>query len=84
MARILGVSNFNEITTVRALISYVHFLSQEMHLPARVSESVNISEDEYLSMLDEMAEGALTDNCTKTNPRTPTKEEIINIYKSIW
>ena len=84
MARILGVSNFNEITTVRALISYVHFLSQEMHLPARVSESVNISEEEYLSMLDEMAEGALADNCTKTNPRTPTKEEIINIYKSIW
>ncbi|MBO7296176.1 MAG: iron-containing alcohol dehydrogenase, partial [Clostridia bacterium] len=37
MARILGVSNFNEITTVRALISYIHFLSQEMHMPARVS-----------------------------------------------
>lgn len=84
MARILGVSNFNEITTVRALISYIHFLSQEMHLPAHVSEAVEISEEEYLSLLDQMAEGALADNCTKTNPRMPTKEEIINIYKSIW
>ncbi len=84
MARILGVSNFNEITTVRALISYIHFLSQEMHMPARVSEAVSISEEEYLSHVEAMAEGALADGCTATNPRVPTKQEIIDIYKSIW
>lgn len=84
MARILGVSNFNEITTVRALISYIHFLSQEMHMPARVSEAVSISHEEYLSHVDAMAEGALADSCTATNPRVPTKAEIVEIYKSIW
>ena len=84
MARILGVSNFNEITTVRALISYIHFLSQEMHMPARVSEAVSISHEEYLSHVDAMADGALADSCTATNPRVPTKAEIVEIYKSIW
>ena len=68
MARILGVSNFNEITTVRALISYIHFLSQEMHMPARVSEAVNMTQEEYFSHIEAMAEGA----------------EIMEIYKSIW
>lgn len=84
MARILGVSNFNEITTVRALISYIHFLSQEMHMPARVSEAVNMTQEEYFSHIEAMAEGALADGCTATNPRVPTKAEIIEIYKSIW
>lgn len=84
MARILGVSNFNEITTVRALISYIHFLTQEMHMPARVSEATDITYEEYLSHLDEMAEAALADGCTATNPRTPTKQEVIEIFKSIW
>ncbi len=84
MARILGVSNFNEITTVRALISYIHFLTQEMGMPARVSEAVSITEAEYLSHVEAMAEAALLDGCTATNPRVPTKAEIIEIYKSIW
>ncbi|MBQ5793418.1 MAG: iron-containing alcohol dehydrogenase [Clostridia bacterium] len=84
MARILGVSNFNEITTVRALISYIHFLSQEMHMPARVSEAVSMTQEEYFSHIEAMAEGALADGCTATNPRVPTKDEIMEIYKNIW
>ena len=84
VARILGVSNFNEITTVRALISYIHFLSQEMNMPSRVSEATDISHQEYLALLEDMAQGALSDSCTATNPRTPTKQEIIEIYKTIW
>ena len=84
MARILGVSNFNEVTTVRALISYIHFLTQEMGMPARVREAVKITEEEYLSHIEAMAEAALIDGCTATNPRVPTKAEVMEIYKSIW
>jgi alcohol dehydrogenase class IV len=31
-----------------------------------------------------MAVAALTDGCTATNPRTPFKDEVIEIYKKIW
>jgi alcohol dehydrogenase class IV len=85
LARILGVSNMNEVTTIRALISYLHFLNAEMGIPAKVSEACpKLTETEYLAALDDMAAAALVDGCTATNPRTPSKEEIIEIYKKIW
>ena len=72
------------VTTVRALISYIHFMSAEMHIPSSVSEAVNISKDEYFAAIERMAVAALEDACTATNPRTPTKEEIMEIYRKIW
>ena len=85
LARILGVSNMNEVTTIRALISYLHFLSAEMGIPARVSEACpKLTETEYLAALDDMATAALADSCTATNPRTPSHEEVVAIFKKIW
>jgi alcohol dehydrogenase class IV len=85
LARILGVSNMNEVTTIRALISYLHFLNAEMGIPAKVSEACpKLTETEYLAALDDMAAAALVDNCTATNPRTPSKEDVIEIFKKIW
>ena len=39
--------------------------------------------DDMESMKDEIAELALNDNCTKTNPVKPTKEDIIKILEKI-
>ena len=85
LARILGVSNMNEVTTIRALISYLHFMNAEMGIPSKVSEACpKLTEAEYMAALDDMAVAALTDGCTATNPRTPFKDEVIEIYKKIW
>ena len=85
LARILGVSNMNEVTTIRALISYLHFLNAEMGIPSKVSEACpKLTETEYLAALDDMAVAALADNCTATNPRTPDKEAIMQIYRNLW
>ena len=85
LARILGVSNMNEVTTIRALISYLHFLNAEMGIPSKVSEACpSLSESDYLSAIDAMASAALVDSCTATNPRTPSKEEVVEIFKKIW
>ena len=85
LARILGVSNMNEVTTIRALISYLHFLNAEMGIPSKVSEACpKLTEAEYMNALGDMASAALVDGCTPTNPRTPSKEDIIEIYKKIW
>lgn len=84
LARILGVSNFNEITTIRALISYMQFMSKEMNIPLRISEIGTISEEEYMARIEDMADAALADACTLTNPRVPRREEIVEIYRSIW
>ena len=85
LARILGVSNMNEVTTIRALISYMHFLNSEMGIPNRVSEALpNLTHEEYEAMIDKMADAALRDGCTITNPRTPLKNDIMDIYRRIW
>lgn len=84
MARILGVNNLNEITTIHALISYVRFMCTEMSIPLSISEIGGISESEYKSKISAMADAALRDGTTATNPRTPTKEEIMQIYNKIW
>ena len=41
-----------------------------------------IDEKEYFASIDQMAEDALKDTCTLTNPRVPTKEEIVELYKN--
>ncbi len=84
MARILGVNNLNEVTTIRAFVSFIQFMMTEMNMPQKISALGTISEGEYMSKLGVMADAALKDACTATNPKMPTKEEIIEIYKKIW
>lgn len=84
LARILGVSNLNEVTTIRALVSYIQFLLHEMSIPLHISELNVVGEGDYMSAIGEMADHALEDRCTATNPRRPTRQEIIDIYKEIW
>ena len=84
MARILGLSNLNEVTTIRALVSYMEFMSKEMSIPLSVSACGGISEGEYMEKIEFMAEMALADACTATNPRVPTKAEVMDLYRKIW
>ena len=56
----------------------------EMNIPLSISEIGGISEGEYRSKIEAMAEAALKDGTTATNPRTPTKEEIMKIYEELW
>ncbi len=85
LARILGCSSMNEITTIRAMISYLNFMNSEMGIPARVSEACpNLSKEEYDAQIEAMADAALHDGCTATNPRIPMKREVMEIYQRIW
>ena len=47
VARILGLQNFNTITTVRALVNWIEFMMKEMNMPVSVSQSAKISKEEY-------------------------------------
>ena len=84
MARTLGVSNFNEITTIHALVSYIQFMNKEMNIPLSVSALGGITEGQYMEKVEVMAEAALADACTATNPRVPTKTEVMELYRKIW
>lgn len=84
VARILGLQNFNTITTVRALVNWIEFMMKEMNMPVSVSQAVKITKEEYDAKVALMAKAALKDACTATNPRVPTEQEVIELYNQIW
>ena len=84
IARTLGVQNFNTITTIRALIAWVQFMLKEMDIPLSVSQTGKCSRSEYFQAIPMMADAALADACTATNPRVPTKDDIMEIYEKLW
>lgn len=84
ISRMLGLQNFNTITTVRALVNWIQFMNKEMNIPLSISQLGTVSEQEYRAKIPQMAEAALIDGCTATNPRTPTKQEIMAIYEDLW
>ena len=84
IAQILGLSSYNKIMTVRSLVNWVQFMLKEMDIPLSISQMNTITEEEYMSKIEEMADAALADGCTATNPRTPTTADVIRIYKELW
>ena len=84
IAHVLGLSSYNKVMSVRSLIQWIQFMNQDMKIPARISEIGTISVNDYMSKVEAMAEAALADACTATNPRTPDKEAIMQIYRNLW
>ena len=84
ISHILGLSNYNKVMSVRSLVNWIQFMQKEMNIPLTIKEMGTISEDEYFAAIDKMANLALADACTTANPRVPTKEDIVKIYKKLW
>ena len=84
IARVLGLQNFNIVTTVRALSNWCQFMMREMDMPLSISETGVCTQEEYFKQIPQMAEAALKDTCTKTNPKQPTLEELKTIYENLW
>ncbi|MBQ7358362.1 MAG: iron-containing alcohol dehydrogenase [Clostridia bacterium] len=85
MSRRIGLIGYDDIACVKSLNYFIRSMQIEMGMPVCVRDAIpDVSFEEYLSRLDDMAEAALLDRCTKTNPRVPTKAEVIEIFKEIW
>ena len=70
--------------TVRNLVNWVQFMLKEMDIPLSISQMGKISKEEYFAEIERMAEAALADGCTATNPRVPSKADVMKIYESLW
>lgn len=46
--------------------------------------SLDISHEDFEKVLGVMAEAALADRCTPSNPRQPSKEDVIQIYRNSY
>lgn len=85
MSRRIGLIGYDDIACVKSLIYFIRSMQIEMGMPVCVRDAIpDCSHEEYLSRLDAMADAALLDRCTKTNPRVPTKSDIIELFREIW
>lgn len=84
IANVLGLSNYNKVMSVRSLVNWIQFMMKEMNIPLTIQELGTIAPDAYFLAVDNMAEKALEDTCTQSNPRIPSKEDIVKIYTKLW
>ena len=80
IARAMGVKGVDEMTQSEyreACVKAVKELSMAVGIPADLKNIVKEKD------LDFLADSALADACCPGNPKTPTKEEVIAIYKSL-
>ena len=81
MARVMGVADVDTMSQEEyriACITAVQKLADDVGIPRELSK-LGVQEKD----LDFLAESAMADACTPGNPRDVSKNEIIDIYKSI-
>lgn len=83
VAKLLGVNNFNEITTIRALVGWIQFMNKEMNIPLSISQC-GVDKHEYMNAVEAMAEKAIADSCTATNPRVPSKADVCLLLEHMY
>lgn len=73
-----GVKNMDQSAYRQAAIDAVRQLGIDVGIPQKVSE-LGVKEED----IDFLADSAMADACTPGNPKTPTKEEIVTLYRSM-
>ena len=61
-----------------------HFTNEMARFVGTEASMFSKGEDTAVGKVDDMAEKALNDGCTATNPRPVTKEQIKHIYTKLW
>ena len=83
LARIVGLPHSNVEEGTSALIGAVQGLNEAMRIPARIRD-LKVEEAAFRAALDSMAEHALDDMCTRSNPRRPSLTDIRALLEQAW
>ncbi len=75
----LGLGGNTSEEKIENLIKALEGLKAHLNIPATIKD-YGISEKEFLSQVDDLAEHAFDDQCTGTNPRYPLISEIRDLY----
>ena len=85
LARYIGVGSYNDIASVKSFINYIDELRIQMKVPRCIREAApGLTKAEYMDKVEDMAEAAINDRCTPTNPRVPKKQEVIDLFEKIF
>ncbi|MGL5245247.1 MAG: alcohol dehydrogenase, partial [Sarcina sp.] len=82
IAKILGIEGSSIRISVRNLVNAIKKMQKAMNMCTNLKEC-KIDFDELEKLKEEIADVALKDACTITNPRIPIKEDILEIIEEI-
>ncbi len=83
VARFLGFGGKDDKESVEKLIDGINELKARVGIKATIAD-YGVSEEDFLSTLDEMTEQAFDDQCTGANPRYPLMSEIKQMYLNAY
>lgn len=82
ISRLLGLSCGNTRIGVKSLINEIKKLQKEMNMPTNL-KACGVSVNELEKSKEEIAELAIKDACTSTNPKAPTPLDVVGILAKI-
>ena len=80
IARMLGLSGGSAGALTENLCALINRMNTEMEIPHTLRE-FGVEESEFLSRVDEIAENAVADACTGSNPRAVTTAEMAKLLR---
>lgn len=83
IARVVGLKGDTNEELVEALIKSVEDCNKDLGIVSNLqvwNDSI-IPEEEFLAKVETIAENAIEDPCTLTNPRRPSKDEMVKLIK---
>ena len=83
VADYLGLKGNSNVKKVEGLIKYIDELKERVGIKKCIKD-YGISEEVFMSTLDEMVEQAFDDQCTGANPRYPLMSEIKQMYLNAY
>uniref|UniRef100_A0A7S2WQ05 Aldehyde-alcohol dehydrogenase n=1 Tax=Mucochytrium quahogii TaxID=96639 RepID=A0A7S2WQ05_9STRA len=85
IARALGVPEAEETVMVEGFLEKMRDLRSELNMPLTIQDTnACTSKEEYLKLVDELADEAFDDQCTGTNPRFPLIKELRQLFVDSW
>ncbi|MFR3499204.1 MAG: 1-propanol dehydrogenase PduQ [Paraclostridium bifermentans] len=82
IANMLGLESSNVRLGVKNLVNEIKKMQKSMNMPMKLTDC-KVNKVDVENLLPEIAQLALKDGCTKTNPRIPNDSGIIDILKQI-
>ena len=84
LSRVIGVyqDGMSEQEGAMAFVTAIHNLLVKLDIPT--PEAYGLDREKFFASLDKMATDALASGSPANTRRQPTKEDLIELYKSLW
>lgn len=83
-ARVMGVALLSDHHSVacQKLVAELRLLNQHLNVPS--PSSYGIEKEKFFDLLPTMAQQAFNSGSPLNNPKVPTIEEMIELYRKVW